>query len=240
MGRHQLAALRAEFSRIPMVDLRLDATLSPRRRSRSAWPAAALVVAGSRPTFPVAGRGCLPRARWRQPPGRARAAPAAAAAAAARCARWMTACRRPRRLPPAASRGGCCGWSGATTADCYRAQFDHGDPPSASVVAEICKRAVRPNAEAVGDQLADGTWITLSPGGDDLPRLARGRPAAAEPVRALAAHPGGRAHQPDGGDVPHARPDSRRPARRRFRYHPGRDPDRAGARSSTSAWWPAT
>jgi diguanylate cyclase (GGDEF)-like protein len=40
------------------------------------------------------------------------------------------------------------------------------------VVAEICKRAVRPNSEAIGDQLADGTWITLSPGGDDLPRLA--------------------------------------------------------------------
>ena len=56
--------------------------------------------------------------------------------------------------------------------DCYRAQFDHADPPPASVVAEICKRAVRPNSEAIGDQLADGTWITLSPGGDDLPRLA--------------------------------------------------------------------
>ena len=50
-------------------------------------------------------------------------------------------------------------------ADSYRALFEYEAirRDRRRSLRELCKRAVRPNAEAVSDQLADGTWITLSP-----------------------------------------------------------------------------
>ncbi len=172
MGRHQLAALRAEFSRVATVDLRWMRTL------------AAAGAGGSR----AGGRRADPRWEFPRLPEWLVAALAAAGLAATtwtvssgargsrRGSRALRALDDGVPASKALAAGGVKGrvlwleWS--DDADCYSAQFDHADPPSASVVAEICKRAVRPNSEAVGDQLADGTWITLSPGGDDLPRLA--------------------------------------------------------------------
>lgn len=171
MGRHQLAALRAEFSQVGTVDLRWMRTLLRPGPVAVALAGAVLILLGvpGIPQWLIGGLAAagLIATSWTVSSG---------ARGRRRGTRALSALDDGAPASKALAAGGVKGrvlwleWS--DDADCYKAQFDHDDPPSASVVAEICKRAVRPNAEAVGDQLADGTWITLSPGGDDLPRLA--------------------------------------------------------------------
>jgi GGDEF domain-containing protein len=171
MGKKQLNALRAEFSRIPTLPRpNMSALLTPGHLAVN-FAALALVAFGV-PAIPVSAAGVL-------------------AAAAVCAAGWSIASdissRRRRSTALAALQAGAAPADALAAAgiQCWtvwlrfrRESFEY-DPvhPSGRVgsdeaVAEICKRALRPGARGERGQLSTGEWIEITAGDVDTLRLA--------------------------------------------------------------------
>jgi GGDEF domain-containing protein len=171
MGKKQLNALRAEFSRIPTLP-RPSASLLLNPGHMAVNFAALALVAFGIPNVPLWAAGLL-------------------AGAAVLTAGWSIASDVSSRRRRSAALAAVA--SGASAADALAAagihcwalwlrfrreafQYDAVQPSgkqgTEEAVAEICKRALRPGARGQRGQLSTGEWIEITPGDMDTLRLA--------------------------------------------------------------------
>src|SRR4051794_32165305 len=171
MGKKQLNALRAEFSRIPTLP-RPSASLLLNPGHMAVNLAALALVAFGIPNVPLWAAGLL-------------------TGAAVLTAGWSIASDVSSRRRRSAALAAVS--SGASAADALAAagihcwavwlrfrresfQYDavqpSGRPAPEEAVAEICKRALRPGVRGQRGQLSSGEWIEITPGDMDTLRLA--------------------------------------------------------------------
>jgi GGDEF domain-containing protein len=171
MGKTQLNALRAEFSRISVMP-RIDPAVLLNPGHMAVNFAALALVAFGIPRVPLWVAGAFAAA------GAVATAWTIASDVAARRRSSLAAAALEAEASPAEALGAAGLRCWTVWLRFKRESFEY-EPIQASgagvdeeAVREICKRALRPGARGERGQLSNGSWIEITPGDMDTPRLA--------------------------------------------------------------------